>query len=194
MELVLWLSLLCMFYEQMQRHRDGIANLMDTLRSILPPSEKQDKLSVLERTIEHINCLTEENKVCACHWNPCRYDLVSEWLCIQYMTHGWILTYAQASLGQNIRFDVAGMEEQDIVWRNELIASRYLSIQVLGSSGGSNITKLGILPNANCIRIWMRNTISALQMEYGKCDETCRSLGLDCMAFRWSIKVIQSKS
>ena len=50
----------------MQRHRDGIAHLMDTLRSILPPSEKQDKLSVLERTIEHINRLTEENKVHAC--------------------------------------------------------------------------------------------------------------------------------
>ena len=52
---------------QMQRNRDRIANLMDTLRSILPPSEKQDRLSVLERTIEHINHLTEENKVCACH-------------------------------------------------------------------------------------------------------------------------------
>ena len=40
-----------------------IANLLDTLRSIIPPSEKQDRLSVLERTIKHINRLTEENKV-----------------------------------------------------------------------------------------------------------------------------------
>ena len=51
----------------MQRNRDRIANLMDTLRSIIPPSEKQDRLSVLDRAIEHINRLTEENKVCACH-------------------------------------------------------------------------------------------------------------------------------
>ena len=47
----------------MQRHRDRIAHLMGTLSSIIPPSEKQDRLSVLERTIEHIHRLTEENKV-----------------------------------------------------------------------------------------------------------------------------------
>ena len=51
----------------MQRHRDKVAHLMDTLRSIIPPAEKHDRLSVLEMTIKHINRLTGENKVCACH-------------------------------------------------------------------------------------------------------------------------------
>ena len=51
----------------MQRHRDKVAHLMDTLRSIIPPTEKHDRLSVLEMTIKHINRLTGENEVCACH-------------------------------------------------------------------------------------------------------------------------------
>ena len=47
----------------LQRHRDRISHLMDTLRSIIPPSEKKDMSSVLKRAIEHIHYLDEENKV-----------------------------------------------------------------------------------------------------------------------------------
>ena len=57
------MSLLCNVL-LLQRHRDKISHLMDTLRSIIPPSERQDMSSVLERAIEHINYLDDQNKVC----------------------------------------------------------------------------------------------------------------------------------
>ena len=63
--LIPWLTNADLLTLPLQRHRDRISHLMDTLRSIIPPSERQDMSSVLERAIHHINHLNEENKVCA---------------------------------------------------------------------------------------------------------------------------------
>ena len=57
--------LLC--FVLLQRHRDKIAHLMSTLRSIIPSSERQEMSSVLAGAIKHIHHLREENEVRALH-------------------------------------------------------------------------------------------------------------------------------
>ena len=47
-----------------QRHRDKISHLIDTMRCIIPPSKRKDMASVLQRAIDFIKYLDEENKVC----------------------------------------------------------------------------------------------------------------------------------
>ena len=73
------------WYHVLQRHRDRIAHLTRTLRSILPPSERQEMTSVLAGAIKHIRHITAENEVRALHgchatqptYSPCARS--TEW-------------------------------------------------------------------------------------------------------------------